>query len=66
MLALIGEFRLDPSSNEFATAKQNFEILEWSLFVKSWIFSLSKRKMYRYGKFNFSLAEQERIVSQLI
>ena len=43
MLVLIGEFGLDPCSNESATVKQNFEILEWCLFVKSGIFHFPKK-----------------------
>ena len=35
---------LDPCSNEFATAKQNFTILEWSVFIKSRIFHPPKMR----------------------
>ena len=45
MLVLIGGFGLNPSSNEFATAKQNFKILEWSLFVKFGIFLFPKTRI---------------------
>ena len=44
MLVVIGELVLDPCSNEFATAKQNFKILERSLFVKIWIFYFPKAR----------------------
>ena len=45
MLVLLREFGLNPSSNEFATAKQNFKILEWSFFVKIGIFHFPKTRI---------------------
>ena len=44
MLVLIGEFGLEPCSNEFATAKQSFKILEWSLLLKEEIFHFPKTR----------------------
>ena len=54
---------LDLCSNEFATAKQKFEILKLSVFIKSRIFHPSKNGVYGWGYFNFFLAGQEGIAS---
>ena len=43
MLVLIGEFGLDPCSNEFATAKQSFKILKWSLLLNLGFFTFQKQ-----------------------
>ena len=44
MLVLIGKFGFNPCSKKFATAKQNFKILEWGVFVKAGIFHFPKTR----------------------